>query len=310
MPTKCISLVRGRRIRVTRLDGCGRPVFGEASSVVSKGFISVAFTANTTQTDEINVTNAAGEVCVFEPAETTLTGYGVEIQFCEVDPELLALITGQDVYVDAFGNVVGFKVNTKVDLEGQGFALELWAGAGNSDACATEGAQGSYGYLLLPYLKGGILGDFTVEGTNVTFTISGANTRDGNNWGVGPYTDVMLTSGSVPGPLVEALDSDDHLLTIITQVAPPEALCGTRPLLDPEATPITAIAGVATGLDVDFDTTPAATSSVYWDFGDGTWDYVAAPGDASHTYAQPGTYTARASTNGTWVTTTVTVTGP
>jgi hypothetical protein len=44
---KCLSLVKGRRIRLTRLDACGRPVYGESSAVVSKGFISVAFTANT-----------------------------------------------------------------------------------------------------------------------------------------------------------------------------------------------------------------------------------------------------------------------
>jgi hypothetical protein len=54
--TKCLSLVKGRRIRVTRLDNCGRPVYGDDSQVVSKGFISVGFTANTTESDEINVT--------------------------------------------------------------------------------------------------------------------------------------------------------------------------------------------------------------------------------------------------------------
>ena len=53
-----------------------------------------------------------------------------------------------------------------------------------------------------------------------------------------------------------------------------------------------------------------ATGSVWYDFGDGTWDYVAAPGDASHTYASPGTYTVKASQNGVWVSTTVTVAGP
>ena len=41
------------------------------------------------------VQNAAGEVCVFEPSETSFTGYGVEISFCEVDVELFSLATGQ-----------------------------------------------------------------------------------------------------------------------------------------------------------------------------------------------------------------------
>jgi hypothetical protein len=182
--TKCLSLVKGRRIRVTQLDGCGRPVYGDDSQVVSKGFISVAFTANTTESDEINVTNAAGEVCVFEAAVTSLTGYGLEIQFCEVDPELFALVTGQPVVIGADGStVIGFDVDTKVSLDNSNFALELWAGSPAGDACSTEGAQGAFGYLLLPYLTGGILGDFTVENGAVTFTLTGANTKEGNSWG-------------------------------------------------------------------------------------------------------------------------------
>jgi len=308
MPTKCLSLVKGRRIRLTRLDGCGRPVYGDCSTAISKGFISVAFTANTTESDEINVTNAAGEVCVFEPAETTLTGYAVEIAFCEVDPELFSLVTGQPVVVDSFGNAIGFDIDTATSLSGQGFALELWAGSAKGDACATEGSQGSYGYLLLPFLQGGIVGDFTVENGAVTFTLTGANTRDGNSWGVGPYNDVMIGSGGQPGPMTSPIGTTVALRTILTDVAPPEAVCGCRPLLDASLPALTAVTGVAVGLSVDFDVTPAATGQVYYDFGDGTWDLVEAPGDASHEYAAAGTYTVRATQNGVWVSTSQVVT--
>lgn len=310
MPTKCLSLVKGRRIRLTRLDGCGRPVYGDCSTAISKGFISVAFTANTTESDEISVTNAAGEICVFEPAETSLTGYAVEIAFCEVDPDLFALVTGQPVVVDSFGNVIGFDIDTKTSLSGQGFALELWAGSAAGDACSTEGSSGSYGYLLLPFVRGGIVGDFTVENGAVTFTLTGGATRDGNSWGVGPYADIMTGTGGVVGPMTSPIASTVALRTILTDVAPPEAVCGCRPLLDPSLPALTAVTGTATGLSVDFDVTPVATGYVWYDFGDGSWDYVAAPGDASHTYDAPGAYTVRASQNGIWVSTVMNVTGP
>jgi len=81
-------------------------------------------------------------------------------------------------------------------------------------------------------------------------------------------------------------------------VAPPAAACGARPVLDTSVTPLTSIAGVATGLSVSFTTTPAASGPVWWDFGDGTWDYVAAPGATTHVYKTVGTYTAKATTNG------------
>lgn len=307
--TKCLSLVKGRRIRVTALDSCGRPIYGDCSQVTSKGFISVAFTANTTDSDEISVTNAAGEVCVYEAAVTSLVGYGIEIQFCEVDPELFALVTGQPVVTAADGStVIGFDVDTKIGLENSNFALELWAGSPAGDACATEGAQGSYGYLLLPFLKGGILGDFTVENGAVTFTLTGANTSEGNSWGTGPY-DVMLDGGSpaAPGPMTSPVSTSTALRTMIVDVAPPEAACGCRPVLDPAAPATTSVTGTPdTGLAVDFVVAPVSTTAVWYDFGDGTWDYVDAPGATTHTYPAAGTYTVKASTNGEWVTTTVT----
>lgn len=309
--TKCLSLVKGRKIRVTRLDNCGRPVYGDDSQVVSKGFISVGYTANTTETDEINVTNAAGERCVYEASVTSLTGYGVEIQFCNVDPELLSLVTGQPVVLGPDGNsVIGFDVDTKIELSNSNFALELWAGAPTGDACSTEGAEGSFGYLLLPYLSGGILGDFTVENAAVTFTVTGANTKEGNAWGVGPYSDIMLDGASptpAPGPMPSPVSTSTALRTLIVDLAPPDDACGARPLMDPSATPLSSISDSPTGLAVDFTTTPASDGPVWWDFGDGTWDYVAAPGDASHTYAAAGTYVVSATSNGVWVTDTITV---
>lgn len=311
---KCLSLVKGRRIRLTRLDACGRPVYGDSSSVTSKGFISVDFKANTNDSDEIKVTNAAGETCIYEAAVSSLTGYAIEIKFCEVDLDLFGMATGNPLVLDADGNVIGFDVDVDVDLAGQGFAFELWAGVASGDACATAGAQGSYGYLLVPFASGGIVGDFTVENDAVTFTLTGVNTKKGSAWGAGPYSDIMIGADSQPGPMVTPVGPSIALRLIETNVNPPAAACGTRPLLDPDATAITAIAGttVAGSSTVTFATTPAdVTEPVYYDFGDGTWAYVPAAdlGDASHTYADAGTFTVKASTNGVWVMTTVTVPG-
>lgn len=311
MATKCLSLVKGRRIRLTKLDSCGRPVYGDDSQAVSKGFISVALTANTTDSDEINVTNAAGESCIYEPAVTTLTGYGVEITFCEVDPELFALATGQQPYAGLDGTVIGLTVNTR-PTGSNAFALELWAGAAGGDSCADPNAQGNYGYLLLPYLTGGIVGDLTVENDAVTFTITGANTHEGNGWGNGPYDDVYINDGGMSNGLPTAIDSNDALLMALTNHEPPAAACGTRPLLDPSVEDLTSVAGSVTGKIASFTVVPPdVVAPVWYDFGDGEWDYLDAAemGVTSHTYAKDGTYTVKASSNGTWVTTTVTITG-
>lgn len=312
MASKARGAVKGRRLRATRLDGCGRVVYGEDSQAVSKGFVSVAWQANTVDTDEVNQPNASGERCIYEAAVTEFTGYTMTAVFCEVDPELFALITGQRVYLDENGDAIGFAINTDVKPADQNYALEVWAGAPAGDACEDPNAQGEYGYFLAPWLRGGILSDYTVENGAINFTITGAVTRDGNRWGSGPYN-VMMNAGA-PAPLLTPLEKNDHKLMIWVGVAPPEPFYGTRPVLDPDSTAITAVAAVVGGspMEADLTFTGATAGMPVWvDFGDGEWDYVAdGTLGSSHVYAANGTYTVRASSNGTWVTTQVTIPFP
>lgn len=288
MVTRCASYVRGRMMRVTRLDACGRVVYGDDSMVTSKGFVSVGYTANVDDGEEINVPNAAGERCVYEPANPSFLGYTVEIAFCNVDPDLFAMMTGQRVVTDAFGDVVGFTMDTAVSAQDSAFALEVWAGSPTTSGCA-DGATGNFGYVLLPFVQGGIVGDFTIENAEVTFTVSGAATKDGNAWGVGPY-DVVLGVDSLPGPLNDPLTPTEHLLFRQTGVAPPEALCGARPLLDPTADALTDVTATPTGLSVLFSPVPASTDPWWIDFGDGTWAYSADGSDITHVYPSDATY--------------------
>jgi len=306
MVTRCASYVRGRVLRVTRLDACGRPVYGPDSVVTSAGFVSVAYTANIDDGEEINVPNANGDRCIYEPAKPTFLGYTVEVTFCNVDPDLFAMMTGQRVITDAFGDVVGFTMDTAVDSASSAFSLEVWAGSPATSGCA-EGAEGNFGYVLLPFLQGGVVGDFTIENAEVTFTVSNASTKDGNAWGVGPY-DVVLGADSNPAPLSEPLTPTEHLLFVQTGVAPPEAQCGARPLLDPDAAPLTDVTATPTLLSVVFAPTPSGSDPWWIDFGDGTWDYEALGTNITHVYAAAGTYTFTAYRNDSTVTDTVTVT--
>jgi hypothetical protein len=231
MASKCFSLVRGRAMRVTKLDGCGFPVPGPDAVVVTDGFITVGLTANTDEGTEINVTNAAGKVCILDSPAPKFTGYDVTVEFCQVDPALFSLMTGQEVVMDAATptpNAVGFKMNTDVDADESGFALELWS---NVPATVCEAGQGTlYGYFLIPFLKGGVLGDFTIGNDAVNFTLSGANSKDGNGWDEGPY-DVVPDAANLPGPLLDPLDPNDHLLMQLTTVAPPDTeTCGAQAL--------------------------------------------------------------------------------
>jgi hypothetical protein len=221
------ALIRGRVLRVTRLDGCGVPVLGPDSVVVSNGFISVAYTAQTEEGTAISQTNANGDVCILDEPALKFTGYNVEVAFCGVDPDLVRLMTGQAIVTDSAGTVaVGFRMNTQVNLDNAGFALEVWS---KVPAGACVGGVVKYGYTLTPFLKGGILGDFTIANDAVNFTLTGAQTKDGTGWGVGPFN-VTLGAGGVPAPLKTTMDAYDHLHLELVDVAPPAAVDGATAL--------------------------------------------------------------------------------
>lgn len=220
--TKKFSMVRGRVLRATRLDGCGNPVLGPDSAVVSKGFIQVSLSAVNDAGTVISITNAAGEICILDTPAPKFTNFTLEIQFCGVDPNLYNITSGQPVvYNDAATpEAIGFKVNSGVNIDNKGFALELWSSV-PTDFCE-EGAAESYGYILIPFIKGGTIGDFTVANDAVNFTLTGAATKDGTSWGVGPFN-VQLTAAGAPSPLFESADPKDHLQVFVTSLAPPEA---------------------------------------------------------------------------------------
>lgn len=299
MPTKsrCFTPVRGRAMRVTKVDGCGRPVLGDDTSIVSDGFVSIALSANTDDGTEINVTNAAGKRCVYEPACPSLLGYGLEIQFCRVDPYLFAMMTGQQPVVDPeSGDAIGFKICTDIDMCGEGFALEVWTGAPGTTCDEGQTAEAvAGGYLLLPFLQGGTFGDFTIENDAVSFTVTGAATKDGSLWGAGPHAVEWDPATSAYGPLRSTtVTSCDHLVVMQTSTPPPTPYCGPIPTLDPTvpgATGATVAKGSGT-LDAVFTITPSGADPFWVDFGDGEWDFSDDGSPLNHSYLVAGSYSA------------------
>ncbi len=224
MSTKCYAPVGGHTMRVTTLDACKAPVTdGDCPFVVSDGFVSVAVTANIDDGTAVEIKNARGNLCINRPAKPKIKNYSVTVNFCGVDPDLYSKFSGQDVVLDAQGDVVGFDVDVELDTSVGGVGLEVWSEIPGA-ACSVTGGDGVWGYTLFPALQYGVIGDFTIEDNAVSFSISGMTTVN-NDWGVGPY-DVQLDIADAPGPLVTAITPSKHLRSFRTEVAPPDTACG------------------------------------------------------------------------------------
>lgn len=228
----CVSYLQGLVIRATKLDSCGALVAGACSTIVSKGFISLELEADETSGNEISPTLADGSRCYYHTTPKQLNGIKVNIEFCSVDPELINLLTGSPIITDdatPTPESIGFTTDS-ANYGVANVAIELWmnlAGGGCSDASGRK-----WGYYLLPWLHQGTVGKPTVENDAVNFTVQEAMTRDGNQWGVGPYN-IQLDNASAPSPLFTSLSSTAHDLLMTVNTAPPTPVCGCQELVIP-----------------------------------------------------------------------------
>lgn len=228
MPTKTLTPIRGKRIRVTELDECGA-ILPSANSVVSEGFVTFSLSPEVEDGTEITVRNANGALCVNELGNPSFKHFELEIEFCEVNPALIAMVTNGEAYENAAADIAGFVI-PEGEISGK-FAIELWTGVAGV-ACGETGTEAS-GYILLPLVAAGTLGDLEINGEDaVTFTLSNSTTKGGNTWGTGPY-DVMLDATDNPAPLPTPLDPMDHLLMVETFVAPPAPYDDPTPVPTP-----------------------------------------------------------------------------
>lgn len=222
--------VRGKRVRVTTLDACGR-VDGNSKYVVSKGLVTLTIAPEVEEGTEILQRNMAGELCINERTAASMKSMTIEAQFCGVEPSLAIAMTNARPYLDAAGDLAGFRVpEGAIDKT---FALELWTGL-SGQACGS-GADEASGYLLLPFVLAGVPSEIAIDGENaVTFGMTGASTKPGNQWGVGPY-DVVYDAGGNPAKLASAVSPDELQLVLDTGLA--------VPALQPD---LTAVPGVST----------------------------------------------------------------
>lgn len=288
----CFTPIRGRRMRVTKVNALGRPVYGPASFVTTSGFVSVQFSPEIEEGEETTVKTASGELCVSEKACDELKWISVQMEFCQVDPCLFTLINETWTELrDCVGDVIGWAESHKFSCD-SGFGLELWTDV-TGYTPTTPGAAGAWGYMLLPFIVGGTLGEQTVENGAVSFQITG-RTKKGSSWGVGPY-DVMCNDPvtGACGPLLTPVGSEEPRRIFLTTCAPPVAKCGCQPLSSPDGPTVTVVEDTTVPSRMGVTAlVPAGTLGAYKvSWGDSApVEDITAGTPAEHIYDRPGDY--------------------
>jgi len=198
--------VRGLVLRATRLGADGAPVDGSTNGCdmyLTSGFISFTFTPNYAQADEISITNAAGEVCVYYKAPDTLQYVEFGLELCDPDPILTQMLIGGDVLTSTTAckpdgmevtdtAVVGYAAPALGSAaQGSGIAIEIWTqaviGGKSANVCP-------YWHYLFPYSTFSLDGDRVIENGNLATVFAGRGSGN-SGFGAGPVLD---TTGITP----------------------------------------------------------------------------------------------------------------
>jgi hypothetical protein len=226
MTAVCYTPWKVPRVRVTQLNSCGQAVTG-CSTVVSSGIISIAMTKEYEERQEFFVKNGNGDFCVKETNPPILKWINLELTFCNVDPEMLNIVTAEPLVLDdsSLTRATGFSTQ-EGSAANANFAFEGWSLISGASVACTGGTE--YGYTLFPWVAEGTLGDITWQNDTVTFTYSG-RTKANSLWGTGPYNvDLSDNAGTLNTPirLLTPILATQHHRMFLSRLAPPTAACG------------------------------------------------------------------------------------
>lgn len=234
-----MKVVRGKRMRVTRVDRCGMPLAGPKAQLITKGFVSINYSQEMKDAEDMEQTNADGEICVSDRTAPQIKWANIEAELCDVDVELLSIMTGLPQVLDWQNRPTGFRINDQVPVD-EGFALELWSGTAGDDCDEPEDDSIltattptlEYGYWLAPAVIEGVIGDIEIGASAATFTVTG-RAVSAPRWGRGPYDVVANGAGNEPGRLLVPIRNKEFIHVEKTTIAPPPVSNGSLPLTLP-----------------------------------------------------------------------------
>lgn len=288
MASNCFGVLRGQRMRITKVNSLGRVIYGPDVFVATKGFVRVNMQQQITEGETISLVSASGETCVSDKSPDSLDWINVTIDFCKVDISLFTLLNENfKALKNCYGEVAGFAESYTLAQE-SGFALEVWSDV--QDYLPTDpNAVGAWLYWLVPFLVNARLGDETIENNAVTFQIV-ARTKKGSGWGVGPHLDIECQDpvGGECGPLLVPVDPNEPRRRLLVTCPPPPAICGAQPLSVADSPAITVAEAPGDAARRTVEVIPPVTGgpwSVNW--GDGTIDAVLGADGGTHQYPAP-----------------------
>lgn len=227
-------VVKGTKLRATKVNNCGRPISGAANYVVTSGWVSSTISPVFQEAEELEQRNAEGRVCVLDRTPPERKYYNLTYVFCNVNTCLMTLFTSWQQELDWDGNAIGFRDQRRVESD-YGVGLELWTGGRAANDCPVpttddifenDDSGRDYGYFLT-WGTEFVLGDIEIGAQVSTFTLTGIS-FPAPQWGRGPWNVQAIDANGTAGRLITPVGEDQQLVVFRTPIAPPEDTPGSE----------------------------------------------------------------------------------
>jgi len=223
MSSSSITPIKGRVVRLIKLDQCGAPVTGASSAVdVADGFISVKATPQYEDGSEFVKKRADGQLCVNQKDPGTLKRVQLETTWCVIDPDARVIMDNARLLTS--GGASGTGAVFTDALVTNRFSLEVWQLVAGKYACDPVTGLQRYVYWCYPNCGNAQIQDFTAENDALEWH---ETVETMSAW---PAWATMTTpTGAPPSTYLGGsgqLLLGDHYAYNVTTVAPPAATYG------------------------------------------------------------------------------------
>jgi len=195
--------VQGDAIRVTALDVNGAPQWGTSAMVQSANLVKFDFKPDLQASASIDVVNAQGAICNTYHGRDTLKRFTGALQICDLDTEMLHLLTGETIFTGAGGGEEGMQSLGYGQIGAPyGVSIEIW-----SKRIVGDYQAGWWHWVFTRSFWNS--SDKTIDNAAMAVNLNGW-LNENPNWGAGPKGDFThdtskfwqyMIAAALPAPL-------------------------------------------------------------------------------------------------------------
>lgn len=210
MASNCVGSLQVCRIRVAKLTPGGTPDTGAGNGYVSDAIIQADLSVEVSSGDDFEVKNGCGDIAQQYKDCDRVKRVNVDMEFSQLDSELVGLLTGSDTFYDAIEQTtIGGQLLSSTDPCQTGVSLELWTKVWDSNQQANASLIGGsqsdvlWWRWVFPFVRFQ-LGNMTLQNDILRIPVTGYAQQNDNLPDDGPYGDfptVVENAGGITNPM-------------------------------------------------------------------------------------------------------------